>query len=85
MKGVVWWVLAVSWWPLSVSAADWASCKSSKREAVQLQQALRDGRKLKGYASGSAMKRARRQRDIWLRKHCRGYAKRLRALEREMM
>ncbi len=69
----------------SAAAADWASCKGAKREAVHLQQALRDGRKIKGYASGAAMKRARRQRDVWLRKHCRSYAKRLRALEREMM
>lgn len=77
-------VLAVTAVP-DVQAADWPECRQVKREAVRLQKALRDGRKLTGYRSGSAMKKARRDRDIWLRKHCRYHAKRLRDIERDMM
>ena len=65
--------------------ADWSECEGVKREAVRLQQALRDGRKLKGYSSGEAMKKARRKRDTWLRKNCRSYSRRLRDIERSMM
>ena len=66
-------------------AADWPECRNAKRESVRLQKALRDGRKLSGYSSGSAMKKARRDKDIWLRKNCRYHSQRLRDLEREMM
>lgn len=70
---------------LPLAAAEWSECRRVKRDVVTLQQALREGRKLKGYKSGAAMKRARRDGDIWLRKHCRYYSRRLRDIERQMM
>lgn len=80
-------VLAIALGPglAPVAAADWPACKKVKREAVQLQQALREGRKLRGYASGQAMKRGRERRELWLRKQCRYYSGRLRDIERSMM
>ena len=69
----------------TLQAADWPECRNVKREAVRLQKALRDGRKLSGYRSGSAMKKARRDKDVWLRKNCRYHSRRLRDLERDMM
>ena len=66
-------------------AADWSDCRAQKREAVRLEQALGNGKKLKGYHSGAAMKQARRNKEAWLRKHCRYYSSRLRDIEREMM
>ena len=76
-------VLAVGAEP--VAAADCPACKKVKREAVALQQALREGRKLRGYASGQAMKRGRERRELWLRKQCRYYSGLLRDIERGMM
>lgn len=79
--------------PLSLSlflsadllAADWDACRARKIEAVQLEQALGKGKKLKGYASGAAMKKARRAKEDWIWKNCRYYSRRLRDLERDMM
>ncbi len=86
MRGWIIVGLAVSLLSLEdANAADWPQCKSAKREAVRLQQALRDGRKLKGYKSGAAMKRARKSRELWLRKNCRYHSRRLREVERSMM
>ncbi|WP_269618776.1 hypothetical protein [Zhongshania sp. BJYM1] len=66
-------------------AADWQACRARKVEAVRLEQALGDGKKLKGYASGAAMKKARRAKEDWIWKNCRYYSRRLRDLERDMM
>ena len=70
---------------LPVQAADWQSCRARKIEAVRLEQALGAGKKLKGYASGAAMKKARRAKEDWLWKYCRSYSRRLRDVERDMM
>ncbi len=80
-----WFLVVVLLSAAEVQAADWPECESAKREAVRLQQALRDGRKLRGYNSGAAMKKARRSRDEWLRKNCRSYSRRLRDVERSLM
>ncbi|WP_295874647.1 hypothetical protein [uncultured Zhongshania sp.] len=69
----------------AVHAAGWESCRARKIEAVRLEQALGDGKKLKGYASGAAMKKARRSKEDWIRKNCRYYSSRLRDVERDMM
>ncbi|AKH68442.1 hypothetical protein IMCC21906_00750 [Spongiibacter sp. IMCC21906] len=66
-------------------AASWKSCKKRKQEAVRLEQALGKGKKLKGYKSGAAMKKARRNHEQWLWKNCRYYSSRLRDLEQELM
>lgn len=66
-------------------AADWDACRARKIEAVRLEQALGDGKKLKGYASGAAMKKARRAKEDWIWKNCRYYSRRLRDIERDMM
>jgi|TARA_R110000772_G_scaffold155288_1_gene266361 hypothetical protein len=66
-------------------AADWRACRAKKVEVVRLEQALGAGKKLKGYASGAAMKKARRAKEDWLWKHCRSYSRRLRDVERDMM
>ncbi|MDF1693269.1 MAG: hypothetical protein P1U47_12890 [Zhongshania sp.] len=69
----------------SARAADWKACRARKVEVVRLEQALGAGKKLKGYASGTAMKKARRSKEDWLWKHCRSYSRRLRDVERDMM
>ncbi len=66
-------------------AADWQACKRQKIEVIKLEQALGQGKKLKGYGSGAAMKQARRDKEDWLWKHCRYYSNRLRNLERDRM
>jgi hypothetical protein len=70
---------------VQVHAASWQSCRARKIETVRLEQALGAGEKLKGYASGAAMKKARRAKEDWLWKNCRGYSRRLREVERDMM
>jgi hypothetical protein len=70
---------------MALQAADWLSCRASKVEVLQLEKSLRSGKKLKGYASGAAMKKARRRKDDWLWKHCRAYSSRLRDVEASMM
>ncbi len=69
----------------SARAADWNACRARKVEVVRLEQALGAGKKLKGYASGAAMKKARRSKEDWLWKHCRSYSRQLRDVERSMM
>lgn len=64
---------------------NWKACKKEKIEVVRLEQALGHGRKLAGYRSGSAMKKARRSKEEWLRKNCRYHSRQLRDLERELM
>lgn len=68
-----------------VHAASWDACRARKIEAVRLEQALGDGKKLKGYSSGAAMKKARRAKEEWIWKNCRYYSRRLRDIERDMM
>ena len=70
---------------LPTHAADWRACRAKKVEVVRLEQALGAGKKLTGYASGAAMKKARRSKEDWLWKHCRNYSRRLREVERDMM
>ena len=67
------------------NAASWEQCRREKIEAVRLEQALGEGKKLRGYASGTAMKNARRKKESWLWKNCRSYSRRLRDIERDMM
>jgi hypothetical protein len=66
-------------------AASWEACRAKKIEVVRLEQALGDGKKLNGYASGAAMKKARRAKEDWIWKNCRYYSSRLRNIERDMM
>ncbi len=68
-----------------VQAAGWQACRARKIETVRLEQALGAGKRLKGYASGAAMKKARRAKEDWLWKNCRSYSRRLREVERDMM
>ena len=69
----------------TVNAADWKACRAKKIETVRLEQALGDGKKLKGYSSGAAMKKARRAKEDWIWKNCRYYSRQLRDIERDMM
>ncbi|CAA0105816.1 Uncharacterised protein [Zhongshania aliphaticivorans] len=66
-------------------AASWQACRAKKIETVRLEQALGNGKKLKGYKSGATMKKARRSKEEWIWKNCRYYASRLRDIERDMM
>lgn len=61
-------------------AADWPDCRRAKLESMQLEDALRKGRLLRGFRDRSAMRSAMRRHDKWLWRECRRHSSELRDL-----
>lgn len=78
MKRVL--ILGLVSWCCLTQAADWSDCRRGKLDALSIEQALRKGYVLRGYADRSAMREALRERDRWLWRNCRRYSSKMRDL-----
>ena len=63
-----------------IQAAEWPECRRAKQDALSLEQALRKGLVLRGYANRSEMRQVLREHDRWLWRNCRRYSSEMREL-----